>query len=62
MALQAAEKASGGYSLSPPEAAGWAVFAIYLVLVVGFAWNISPGSWPERCLAAHTGVGAEKSN
>ena len=42
MALQAAEKASGGYSLSWPEAIGGIAFAIYLVLVVGFAWNPTP--------------------
>jgi uncharacterized membrane protein len=42
MALQAAEKASGRYSLSWLEAVGWIAFAIYLVLVVGFAWNPTP--------------------
>jgi hypothetical protein len=42
MTLQAAEKASGGYSPSWLEAGGGTVFAIYLVLVVGFAWNPTP--------------------
>ena len=42
MTLQAAEKASGGYSPSWLEAVGGTVFAIYLVLVVGFAWNPTP--------------------
>jgi len=42
MALQAADKAGGGYSLSWLEAVGGVAFAIYLVLVVGFAWNPTP--------------------
>jgi uncharacterized membrane protein len=42
MALQVAEKAGGGYSLSWLEAVGGIAFAIYLVLVVGFAWNPTP--------------------
>jgi uncharacterized membrane protein len=42
MALQVAEKASGGYSLSWIEAAVWIAFSIYLVLVVGFSWNPTP--------------------
>ena len=42
MTLQAAEKASGGYSPSWLEAVGGTVFAIYLVLVVGFSWNPTP--------------------
>jgi len=33
---------SGGRSFSSLEAAGWIVLAIYLVLVVGFAWNPTP--------------------
>jgi uncharacterized membrane protein len=40
--LQVAEKAGGGYSLSWLEAVGGIAFAIYLVLVVGFAWNPTP--------------------
>jgi putative membrane protein len=42
MALQAAEKASGERSFWWLEAVGWIAFAIYLVLVVGFAWNPTP--------------------
>jgi uncharacterized membrane protein len=42
MALQEAAKASGEHSFSWLEAVGWTVFAIYLVLVVGFAWNPTP--------------------
>src|SRR3984885_14720185 len=42
MTLQAAEKASGGYSPSWLEAVGGTVFAIYLVLVVGFALKPTP--------------------
>jgi hypothetical protein len=41
MALQAAEKAGEG-SFSSLEGAGWIALAIYLVLVVGFAWNPTP--------------------
>jgi uncharacterized membrane protein len=33
---------SGGRSFSPLEAAGWIALVIYLVLVVGFAWNPTP--------------------
>jgi uncharacterized membrane protein len=42
MALQVAEKASGEHSFSWLEAGGWIAFAIYLVLVVAFAWNPTP--------------------
>jgi uncharacterized membrane protein len=42
MALQVAEKASGEHSFSWLEAVGWIAFAIYLVLVVAFAWNPTP--------------------
>ena len=42
MALQQAEKASGELSFPRLEAVGSTVFAIYLVLVVGFAWNPTP--------------------
>ena len=42
MSVQETVKAIGGRSFRPPEAAGWAVLAIYLVLVVGFAWNPTP--------------------
>jgi uncharacterized membrane protein len=42
MALQQAEKASGDLSFPWFEAVGWIVFVIYLVLVVGFAWNPTP--------------------
>jgi uncharacterized membrane protein len=42
MALQEAAKASDEHSFSWPGAVGWTVFAIYLVLVVGFAWNPTP--------------------
>jgi uncharacterized membrane protein len=42
MALQAAEKAGGEGSFSSLEGAGWIALAIYLVLVVGFAWNPTP--------------------
>ena len=42
MALQQAEKASGDLSFPRFEAVGWIVFVIYLVLVVGFAWNPTP--------------------
>src|ERR1700685_245972 len=42
MTLQAVEEASGGYSPSWLEAVGGTVFTIYLVLVVGFAWNPTP--------------------
>jgi uncharacterized membrane protein len=42
MALQEAAKASGERSFSWLEGVGWTVFAIYLVLVVGFAWNPTP--------------------
>jgi uncharacterized membrane protein len=33
---------SGARSFSPVEAAGWIGLAIYLALVVGFAWNPTP--------------------
>jgi uncharacterized membrane protein len=42
MSVQETVKAIGGRPFRPPEAAGWAVLAIYLVLVVGFAWNPTP--------------------
>jgi uncharacterized membrane protein len=42
MALQQAEKASAERSFSSLEPAGWIALAIYLVLVVGFAWNPTP--------------------
>jgi uncharacterized membrane protein len=42
MALQQAESAGGEHCLTRPAAIGWAVFAIYLVLVVVFAWNPTP--------------------
>jgi uncharacterized membrane protein len=42
MALQAAERASGGYPVSWLEAVGGIAFAIYLALVVAFAWNPTP--------------------
>ena len=42
MALQEAEKAVGERSFPACRAAGWIAFAIYLVLVVGFAWNPTP--------------------
>ena len=42
MALQQAEEASGEHFFSWLETVGWIVFAIYLVLVVGFAWNPTP--------------------
>jgi uncharacterized membrane protein len=42
MAFQQAEKASGELSFPRLEAVGSTVFAIYLVLVVGFAWNPTP--------------------
>jgi uncharacterized membrane protein len=32
----------GGHSFSPIETAGWIALAIYLALVVGFAWNPTP--------------------
>jgi uncharacterized membrane protein len=32
----------GGDARSPLESAGWIALAIYLVLVVGFAWNPTP--------------------
>ncbi|MEI9923719.1 MAG: carotenoid biosynthesis protein [Bradyrhizobium sp.] len=40
---------SGDRSFSPLEAAGWIALAIYLALVVGFAWNPTP---PAQVLAA----------
>jgi uncharacterized membrane protein len=42
MALQEAAKVSGEHSFSWLGAVGWTVFMIYLVLVVGFAWNPTP--------------------
>jgi hypothetical protein len=33
---------TGGRSFSPFEAIGWLALAIYLALVVGFAWNPTP--------------------
>jgi uncharacterized membrane protein len=42
MTLQAAERASGERSFSWLEAVGGIAFAIYLVLVVAFAWNPTP--------------------
>ena len=42
MSVQDTVKAVGGRSFRLPEAAGWTVFAIYLVLVVGFAWDPTP--------------------
>ena len=42
MALQEAGKARDESSFSSVEATGWTVLAIYLVLVVAFAWNPTP--------------------
>jgi uncharacterized membrane protein len=42
MSVQETVKVSGERSFSPLEAASWIAFAIYLVLVVGFAWNPTP--------------------
>ena len=33
---------TAGEARSPLEAAGWIALAIYLVMVVGFAWNPTP--------------------
>jgi putative membrane protein len=42
MSVQETVKAVDGRSFRMPEAASWAVLAIYLVLVVGFDWNPTP--------------------
>ena len=42
VALQEAEKARDESSFSSVQATGWTGFAIYLVLVVAFAWNPTP--------------------
>ena len=42
VALQEAEKARDESSFSSVQATGWTGFAIYLVLVVVFAWNPTP--------------------
>jgi uncharacterized membrane protein len=42
MTLQQAEKTGDDLPTSWPKAFGWIVFAIYLVLVVGFSWNPTP--------------------
>jgi uncharacterized membrane protein len=42
MALQEAGKARDESSFSSVAATGWTVLAIYLVLVVAFAWNPTP--------------------
>jgi uncharacterized membrane protein len=42
MSVQDTVKAVDDRSLPPLEAAFWIVLAIYLVLVVGFAWNPTP--------------------
>lgn len=49
MFVQDTLKAIGGRSFRPLETAFWMVFAVYLVLVVGFAWNPTPLA---QCLAA----------
>lgn len=35
-------KADGERSFARLEVLGWGALAIYLVLVVGFAWNLTP--------------------
>jgi uncharacterized membrane protein len=42
MSLQESVKAAGGRSFPPMVAALWIVLAVYLALVVGFAWNPTP--------------------
>jgi uncharacterized membrane protein len=42
MSVQESLKAVGGRSFLPLEAAFWIVLAVYLALVVGFAWNPTP--------------------
>jgi putative membrane protein len=42
MSLQESVKAAGGRSFPPMVAAFWIVLAVYLALVVGFAWNPTP--------------------
>jgi len=42
MSVQETVKVSGERSFSPLDAASWIAFAIYLVLVIGFAWNPTP--------------------
>ena len=42
MSVQVTVKAIGGRSFPPLEAAFWIVLAVYLALVVGFAWNPTP--------------------
>jgi putative membrane protein len=42
MSVQDTVKAIGGRFFSPLEAAFWIVLAVYLALVVGFAWNPTP--------------------
>lgn len=49
MFVQDTLKAIGGRSFPPLETAFWMVFAVYLALVVGFAWNPTPLA---QCLAA----------
>ncbi len=47
MSVQQTVKAIGERSFPWLEAVGWTVFAIYLVLVVGFAWirRLSRKAW-----------------
>ena len=42
MSVQDTIKAIGGRSFPPPEAAFWLGLAVYLALVIGFAWNPTP--------------------
>lgn len=49
MSVQETLKAVGGRSFPPLKTAFWVVFAVYLALVVGFAWNPTPLA---QCLAA----------
>ncbi len=42
MSVQDSVKAVGGRSFSPLAAAFWIVLAVYLALVIGFAWNPTP--------------------
>jgi uncharacterized membrane protein len=42
MSAQETVKAIGDRSVPRLEAAGWVVFAVYLAMVVGFAWNPTP--------------------
>src|ERR1700733_9741808 len=42
MSTQETAKVAGGSSLRPFESACWLGLAVYLALVIGFAWNPNP--------------------